>query len=1284
MRSAAFVLLVILLGLLGWNEWDAAGQRGLADGDAVDADVQAAERALGGRLSALEVSCAAIADAALESVGDETEQTALFGAIDALRLPDDAGVHLFDKYGRMLAWAGTSARDELLRGMPTDRDSGVLLDGASARLLAVRRQRTSPTEGVAVVAIAHRAIDVRFPGRGREFRSQSVERRVEAEYRIGAAHIHPPGEGAGVPLTSAFGGELARLDVEPLPAEVWDEVISDAAALRRAIFVALLALLAAGLAAGAARRLTNTRTAAMWTVRAASLVGLRVVLAAAPLDALFQGSPAVESASYAGLLPLGLNSSPLALLLTALTVAGCSVCLAAACHAHRRPLSPRAFAMIWIVVACAARWSLSTLIEHVVWNSTVRFLSHQTVLPPTGALPLFVALTAAGIAAVATLDGVWHCMAPESLRTLRMRLVAVVVATLIVAPVGVSEGAFRVGLACAGVLGIGVSLGAAIVGRGAATRAAVIPLGLALGLFTPLQHHLDEGLREDLADLAQERLADAHVTLTDSAIPFVEGVLDDVAQSRTLLDVLEGHRLPRDLASRLWKRSALANRPVASGLSILPLRSSFRQQTSSSNLPPRSWLPDPGLFAAPTERWVVALNGRGLGADGRWVVGEIPIVVDEVAVVSVRVWFEIRTPRTARLLAIDESDAATKTSRTPAPPLMDSYDADGQLVVRASESAVTLLGSRLPASVQNELEDGNAEVWRTVSVGGNEFLVLALPEPDPARAGDAPDGDAADGDSRRGTRVFSTDAIGARHLLLRTTKATLVGAILSAIALILSAPWWARRAALRLSHRLVLSYVLVSALPLLFLAWANRSIVQERDNDDRRAELREAVSVLARDIPQRANIGALVNEDVNELERTDRGVDALSEFSFSPGRRDSVYLDWRLYASTEQALLDTDLLPMRMPGRVYDDVVLQGRAFHVETVRAGGREIDVGYAPLRNPASDSPADEIIGAVSVAALRGGASQAADQADAVTTVLGFYLASLIAAMAFGTWMAARLTSPLRELRLATQRVATGDLSEPVPGEGPDELGQVVEAFNTMTRDLAESREKLVKAEKEAAWRDMARQVAHEVKNPLTPMRLAAEHLRRAHRDNSPLFPRVLERSVDVIIRQTEHLRRIVTDFRDFARLPVQRREPCSFSQLVRETLDLYHGVPGLEIVIDAPDDLPPVSADPDEMRRVLVNLAGNAVEALDSREGTLAARVTHEGTSIVLTLVDDGPGIASESMPHLFEPNFSTKTGGTGLGLAICKRAIDDLGGTIAIESAPGEGAAVTVRLPALDA
>src|SRR6185295_3447628 len=197
------------------------------------------------------------------------------------------------------------------------------------------------------------------------------------------------------------------------------------------------------------------------------------------------------------------------------------------------------------------------------------------------------------------------------------------------------------------------------------------------------------------------------------------------------------------------------------------------------------------------------------------------------------------------------------------------------------------------------------------------------------------------------------------------------------------------------------------------------------------------------------------------------------------------------------------------------------------------------------------------------------------------------SLVAAIAVGTLLASRLTKPLSDLTDAAKRVARGDLERPVAGAGPDELGEVVAAFNQMQSDLGESRARLVKAEKEAAWRDMARQVAHEVKNPLTPMRLAAEHVRRAWRDKVPHFDDVLERGVDLIVRQTESLQRIASAFSDFARFPSRRREPVDLATLTDEVLDLYREVPDLDVRRRIERPVPTLQADPDELRRVLVN-------------------------------------------------------------------------------------------------
>jgi signal transduction histidine kinase len=484
---------------------------------------------------------------------------------------------------------------------------------------------------------------------------------------------------------------------------------------------------------------------------------------------------------------------------------------------------------------------------------------------------------------------------------------------------------------------------------------------------------------------------------------------------------------------------------------------------------------------------------------------------------------------------------------------------------------------------------------------------------------------------------------------------------------------------MRLAYRLVLSYVVVSGLPLLLLGLASRELARGRADETASRELQQAISLLRLEI-ETPGIGG---RPLSLLEDAEADPDEhLREMAYHVGHHANVFHGTDLLASSDRGLFDTDLLPRRLPGPVTREVLVLQRPFTRFPAQVGGETFDVGWAPLRSAAGEAGGapGEVIGAISVPLLNQRRLREADVADGMTAILSLYLASLVAAVAVGTWLAARLTRPLGDLTTATQRVAAGDLSRPVPEAGPGELGEVVGAFNRMMRDLAESREKLVRAEKEAAWRDMARQVAHEVKNPLTPMRLAAEHIRRAWRDRIDNFDEVLERGVDLIVRQTESLKRIATSFSDFARLPGRRREPTDVAEAVRRVADMYSATPRLAVAVVVADGLPTILADPDELQRVLVNLAKNAVEALDGRQGSLALRLRRDGGSLVLDVEDDGPGISDDVHARLFEPYFSTKTSGTGLGLAICKRAIEDLGGTIAVRSAAGKGTTVTVRIP----
>ena len=299
-----------------------------------------------------------------------------------------------------------------------------------------------------------------------------------------------------------------------------------------------------------------------------------------------------------------------------------------------------------------------------------------------------------------------------------------------------------------------------------------------------------------------------------------------------------------------------------------------------------------------------------------------------------------------------------------------------------------------------------------------------------------------------------------------------------------------------------------------------------------------------------------------------------------------------------------------------------------------------------------------------------------------------------------VARRTTQPVQDLEAFTRRVASGDLDAQVPVHGHDELSDLARSFNRMTSRLKENSEQLVKAEKDAAWREMARQVAHEIKNPLTPIQLWASLLKRAHDDKSPEFETILLKTIDVVQKQVRTMRDIAKDFYRFAgehRDPV----PVPVDEVLSEVLTLnaaWASEEGVEMEWIDPSEVQSrghegalgltVLADPDELRRALVNLVSNAMEALDGIEPPegftshkVDAWVERDGSFARIFVQDTGKGISPEAEEGLFEPYFTTRSSGTGLGLAIVRRIVEDRGGSVTLENREGtRGAVACLRLP----
>jgi nitrogen fixation/metabolism regulation signal transduction histidine kinase len=239
-------------------------------------------------------------------------------------------------------------------------------------------------------------------------------------------------------------------------------------------------------------------------------------------------------------------------------------------------------------------------------------------------------------------------------------------------------------------------------------------------------------------------------------------------------------------------------------------------------------------------------------------------------------------------------------------------------------------------------------------------------------------------------------------------------------------------------------------------------------------------------------------------------------------------------------------------------------------------------------------------------------------------------------------------------------------PLGGEG---------ARMAVVEDVSE----VVRSNRLAAWAEMARIIAHEIKNPLTPIRLSVEHLREVWRRGSPDFGRVLEECVGNVLQQTEELRHAAAEFSDYARLPAPEIRPVDLGRVVSGAAAAYAGAPAIRWNLDLEPGLV-ADADARLLGRVLSNLIGNAVEALGPKGGLITLRARAQGDRARVSVEDDGPGVPPDILPRLFDPYFSAKSGGTGLGLAIAKKIVEEHGGSISAENRPEGGFRVRFDLP----
>jgi two-component system nitrogen regulation sensor histidine kinase NtrY len=283
----------------------------------------------------------------------------------------------------------------------------------------------------------------------------------------------------------------------------------------------------------------------------------------------------------------------------------------------------------------------------------------------------------------------------------------------------------------------------------------------------------------------------------------------------------------------------------------------------------------------------------------------------------------------------------------------------------------------------------------------------------------------------------------------------------------------------------------------------------------------------------------------------------------------------------------------------------------------------------------------------------------------------------------WTASRVTRPLRELTSSVREVAQGKWDTRATAESSDEVGQLARDFNRMTEQLIEHRDRMIQAERVAAWRELARRLAHELKNPLFPLQITIENLQRAR--ETPQFEEVFRESTTTLLAELDNLKTIVGRFSDFAKMPAPELEPTDLNGMVREVVKLFEaqihapGRPPVDVKLELDQNLASIEADPDQMRRALRNLILNALDAVPAEGARLTIRTQNLDGKVALEVSDNGAGLTPEECERLFTPYYTTKQHGTGLGLAIVQSVVSDHRGTITVHSEPGKGATFRIEL-----
>ncbi len=471
--------------------------------------------------------------------------------------------------------------------------------------------------------------------------------------------------------------------------------------------------------------------------------------------------------------------------------------------------------------------------------------------------------------------------------------------------------------------------------------------------------------------------------------------------------------------------------------------------------------------------------------------------------------------------------------------------------------------------------------------------------------------------------------------------------------------------------RIQLTVVAIVAATLVLIGVATVTYIvnnyEQAQSKRIREKLNNVLLLVESELGSRSSLGDKLSDDL---------VYAFSQLS------STLSVDFNIYGmngvaqfSSQPKIYEQQLMAPLMNREAFSKLSSNQKALFIQSEKIGRLSYTAAYEPIRNSENIT-----IGYLSLPYFAREIELKRDISSFLVALINIYVLLFSIAVLLAFFISNRITQPLRIIQESLKRTKLGKANEPIRWKQKDEIGALINEYNRMVAELQRSAELLARSERESAWREMAKQVAHEIKNPLTPMKLGVQHLQRAWMNDHPDKDRMVEKLCVTLVEQIDTLSNIANEFSNFAKMPGPEFTKVDLSLVLQHTVDLYSETEQVQIQFANSGLQLAVQADKEQLLRIFSNLVKNAIQAIpDNREGRIEVIVKVIEDAYIVEVRDNGLGIPDQQIDKIFVPNFTTKTGGTGLGLAMVKNMTEGMGGGVWFKTTANEGTSFFVKL-----